>query len=78
MKYPRFYRGFCLLCQLLFAYLIIKVLMPSDLVDLLCGETRFCNGDGLVLGEAVVDTFRGGKGDDIAYLVEVEIGTDGV
>ena len=52
--------------------------MPSDLVDLLCGETRFCNGDGLVLGEAVVDTFRGGKGDDIAYLVEVEIGTDGV
>ena len=57
---------------------MIKVLLPSDFIYLLCGKSRLCHGYSLILGEAVVDTVGAGKGDDVAYLVEVEVCADGV
>ena len=62
----------------LIVYLVLFEFFPCNLVELLGCESYLCYGYVLVLGEAVVDTLGAGKGDDVAYLVEVEVGTNAV
>ena len=41
-------------------------------------ESCFCNRNFSVLGEAIIDAFGVGYGDDVSHLVEVEIGANAI